>query len=126
MNFRRYYAVEKWVTGRHKKGKKLKEQTRRRNKWLLRQRLGKYLDKHPEVDTILREMVPFTSNAEIKWFYAEDDELAMGILEALNGGGISDSTKEAIYVIKHVITECGGLNEYYEVLRGNSCERRVF
>lgn len=88
MNFRRYYAVEKWVTGRHKKGKKLKEQTRRRNKWLLRQRLGKYLDKHPEVDMILREMVPFTSNAEIKWFYAEDDELAMGILEALNGGGM--------------------------------------
>lgn len=61
-----------------------------------------------------------TSNAEIKWFYAEDDELAMGILEALNGGGISDSTKEAIYAVKPVITGCGGLDEYYEVLRGNS------
>ncbi len=60
------------------------------------------------------------SNAEIKWFYAEDDELAMGILEALNGGGISDSTKDAIYATKPVITGCGGLDEYYEVLRGNS------
>ena len=60
------------------------------------------------------------SNADIKWFYAEDDELAMGILEALNGGGISDSTKEAIYETKPVITGCGGLDEYYEVLRGNS------
>ena len=60
------------------------------------------------------------SNAAIKWFYAEDDELAMGILEALNGGGISDSTKEAIYEKKPVITGCGGLDEYYEVLRGNS------
>lgn len=60
------------------------------------------------------------SNAAIKWFYAEDDELAMGILEALNGGGISDSTKEAIYETKPVITGCGGLDEYYEVLRGNS------
>lgn len=59
-------------------------------------------------------------NAAIKWFYAEDDELAMGILEALNGGGISDSTKEAIYETKPVITGCGGLDEYYEVLRGNS------
>ena len=60
------------------------------------------------------------SNAAIKWFYAEDDELAMGILEALNGGGISDSTKEAIYETKPVITGCGGLDEYYEVLRGNA------
>lgn len=60
------------------------------------------------------------SNAEIKWFYAEDDELAMGILEALNGGGISESTKEAIFATKPVLTGCGGLDEYYEVLRGNS------
>lgn len=60
------------------------------------------------------------SNASIKWFYAEDDELAMGILEALNGGGISDSTKEAIYATRPVLTGCGGLDEYYEVLRGNS------
>ncbi|MGN1193341.1 MAG: substrate-binding domain-containing protein [Dorea sp.] len=60
------------------------------------------------------------SNADIKWFYAEDDELTMGILEALNGGGISDSTKEAIYATKPVITGCGGLDELYEVLRGNS------
>lgn len=61
-----------------------------------------------------------TSNAEIKWFYAEDDELAMGILEALNGGGISDSTKDAIYAAKPVMTGCGGLDEYYEVLKGNA------
>lgn len=60
------------------------------------------------------------SNASIKWLYAEDDELAMGILEALNGGGITDSTKEAVYATKPFITGCGGLNEYYEVLRGNS------
>ena len=60
------------------------------------------------------------ANASIKWFYAEDDELSMGILEALNGGGISDSTKEAIYKTKPVITGCGGLDEYYEVIRGNS------
>lgn len=61
-----------------------------------------------------------SSNAAIKWFYAEDDELAMGILEALNGGGISDSTKTAIYETRPVLTGCGGLDEYYEVLRGNS------
>ena len=60
------------------------------------------------------------SNAGIKWFYAEGDELAMGILESLNGGGVSDSAKEAIYQTKPVLTGCGGLDEYYEVLRGNS------
>ena len=60
------------------------------------------------------------SNAGIKWFYAEDDELAMGILESLNGGGVSDSAKEAIYQTKPALTGCGGLDEYYEVLRGNS------
>lgn len=60
------------------------------------------------------------ANAGIKWFYAEDDELAMGMLEALNGGGISDATKDAIYAAKPVMTGCGGLDEYYEVLRGNS------
>lgn len=60
------------------------------------------------------------SNASIKWFYAEDDELSMGILEVLNGGGISDSVKNVIYETKSVITGCGGLDEYYEVLRGNS------
>lgn len=60
------------------------------------------------------------ANAQIKWWYAEDDELAMGILEALNGGGITDATKEVFYETKPYITGCGGLNEYYEVIRGNS------
>ena len=44
------------------------------------------------------------SNADIKWIYAQDDELTMGILEALNGGGISDSTKDTFYANKPVIT----------------------
>lgn len=60
------------------------------------------------------------SNADIKWFYAEDDELAMGILEALNGSGIDDATKATFLGNKPVITGCGGLDEYYEVLRGNA------
>lgn len=60
------------------------------------------------------------TNAKIKWWYAEDDELAMGILEALNGGGISDSAKEAFYATKPFITGCGGLKEYYDVIGGES------
>lgn len=61
-----------------------------------------------------------SSNTSIKWFYAEDDELAMGILEALNGGGIDDSAKEAFLKNQPVITGCGGLDEFYSVLRGEN------
>lgn len=60
------------------------------------------------------------ANTDIKWFYTEDDELAMGILEALKGGGIADTSKTAFLANKPVITGCGGLNEYYEVLKGNT------
>lgn len=60
------------------------------------------------------------SNADIKWFYAEDDELAMGILEALQGSGIEEETKAAFLANGPVITGCGGLDELYEVLRGNA------
>ncbi|MCI8317597.1 MAG: sugar ABC transporter substrate-binding protein [Lachnospiraceae bacterium] len=73
-----------------------------------------------DTKTSFESLMGDASNAEIKWFYAEDDELAMGILEALNGGGIDDSTKAAFLENKPVITGCGGLDEFYEVLRGNS------
>jgi ribose transport system substrate-binding protein len=73
-----------------------------------------------DTKTSFESLMGDAGNAQIKWFYAEDDELAMGILEALNGGGISEDTKEAFLVNKPVITGCGGLDEYYEVLRGNT------
>lgn len=60
------------------------------------------------------------NNAKIKWFYAQDDELTMGILEALQGGGIADSTKTAFLDNKPFITGCGGLEELYAVLRGET------
>ena len=70
--------------------------------------------------TSFESLMGDASNAKIKWFYAEDDEFALGILEALNGGGIDDSTKAAFFANKPVITGCGGLDEYYAVLRGES------
>lgn len=59
-----------------------------------------------------------SSNAKIKWFYAEDDELAMGIIEALNGSGIDDSVKKDFLANKPVISGCGGLAEIYDVIAG--------
>ena len=44
----------------------------------------------------------------------------MGILEALQGGGIDDATKEAFLGNKPYITGCGGLDELYAVMRGES------
>lgn len=49
----------------------------------------------------------------------------MGILEALNGGGINDDIRTSFLANSPVITGCGGLNEYYEVLRGNSYQEIV-
>lgn len=73
-----------------------------------------------DTKTSFESLMGDSANADIKWFYAEDDELAMGILEALNGGGIDDTTKEKFLSNGPVITGCGGLDEFYEVLRGNS------
>lgn len=70
--------------------------------------------------TAFESLMGDSGNADIKWFYAEDDELAMGILEALQGGGIEDATKTAFLDGKPVITGCGGLDELYEILRGNT------
>lgn len=75
-----------------------------------------------DTKTAFESLMGDKSNADIKWFYAEDDELAMGILEALNGGGIDDATKEAFYANKPVLTGCGGLEEYYSVIRGESMQ----
>jgi ribose transport system substrate-binding protein len=61
-----------------------------------------------------------SANTSIRWIYAEDDELTMGVLEALAGGGIDDAAKTAFLANKPAITGCGGLDEMYEVLRGNS------
>ncbi len=68
--------------------------------------------------TSFESLMGEASNADIKWFYAEDDELAMGILEALRGGGIDDATKAKFLEGKPFITGCGGLEEIYAVIRG--------
>lgn len=75
-----------------------------------------------DTKTSFESLLGDSSNAEIKWFYAEDDELAMGILEALQGGGIDDDTKAAFLENAPYLTGCGGLDELYAVLRGESFE----
>ena len=73
-----------------------------------------------DTKTAFETLMGDSENAKTKWFYAEGDELAMGILEALNGGGIDDSTKQAFMSNKPVVSGCGGLDELYAVLRNES------
>lgn len=75
-----------------------------------------------DTKTSFESLLGDSSNADIKWFYAEDDELAMGILEALQGGGIDDDTKTSFLENAPYLTGCGGLDELYAVLRGESFE----
>ncbi len=69
--------------------------------------------------TSFESLMGESSNAAIKWFYAEDDELAMGILEALRGGGIDDDTKAKFLANGPAVSGCGGIEDFYAVLRGD-------
>ncbi len=56
------------------------------------------------------------------FIFTHDDEIAMGVIEALDGTEI-DSTKKELFFgngDEVVIASCGGLNEVYEILRGTS------
>ena len=53
-----------------------------------------------------------------KWFFTHDDEIAMGILEALKSSEIDAEKKEAFYAAQPHIGTSSGLNEIYSVLKG--------
>ena len=53
-----------------------------------------------------------------KWIFTHDDEIAMGILEALKSEEISADKKQAFYDAKVNLGTSSGLNEIYSVLKG--------
>ena len=53
-----------------------------------------------------------------KWIFTHDDEIAMGILEALKSSEIDAEKKEAFYAAQPHIGTSSGLNEIYSVLKG--------
>jgi len=59
-------------------------------------------------------------NAGIKWFYSQDDEFALGIIEALEGSAIDDNTKAAILANEIVISAAGGSQALYDVIAGKA------
>ena len=56
--------------------------------------------------------------AKYKFIFTHDDELAMGILEALSGTEIEETKKEAFYDAIISFASSSGLNEMYLVLKG--------
>ena len=78
-----------------------------------------------DTKTAFESLLGEKSNADYKWIYAEDDELAMGVIEALNGGGIDESVKEQFLSNKPFITGCGGLEDMYSAIRGDSYQDLV-
>lgn len=53
-----------------------------------------------------------------KWIFTHDDEIAMGILEALKSSDIDDAKKEAFLNAGVNLATSSGLNEIYSVLKG--------
>lgn len=53
-----------------------------------------------------------------KWIFTHDDELGMGMLEALSGTEIEDAKKQAFYDGVVSLSSSSGLNEMYLVLKG--------
>ena len=56
--------------------------------------------------------------AEYKWIFTHDDEIAMGILEALKSSEIDTAKKEAFLSAGVHLASSSGLNEMYSVIKG--------
>ena len=56
--------------------------------------------------------------AEYKWIFTHDDEIGMGILEALKSSEIDTAKKEAFLTAGVHLASSSGLNEMYSVLKG--------
>ena len=56
--------------------------------------------------------------ADYKYIFTHDDEIAMGILEALSGSEIEESKKQAFYDAMVSLASSSGLDEMYQVLKG--------
>ncbi|MDO5701728.1 MAG: substrate-binding domain-containing protein [Lachnospiraceae bacterium] len=62
------------------------------------------------------------ANSDIKWIYAEDDKLALGVLDALSGKGVKKKARKTFLKNKPVIAGCGGREDLYAAIRGESFE----
>lgn len=75
---------------------------------------------HANAQTWFETLMSDASNADVKYLCAFDDSFIIGVMDALKGSAISDDVKDTFYSGKPVITGCGGAENVYEILRGES------
>ena len=72
--------------------------------------------------TLFETFVNGTSEEELadyKWFYTHDSEITRGILQALTSNNILEGKKKIIADNVKGLVGCGGLEEVYQVIRGD-------
>lgn len=60
------------------------------------------------------------SNASVKYLCAFDDSFIIGVMDALKGSAVSDDVKNTFLSGKPFMTGCGGAENVYAILRGES------
>lgn len=61
-----------------------------------------------------------SANADTKYIAGWDDGYILGVLDALEGSAIDESTKEAFLANGPYMTGCGGAEAVYAIIRGDS------
>ena len=73
-----------------------------------------------EAQTWFETLMSDASNANVKYLCAFDDSFIIGVMDALKGSAISDDVKAKFFAGKPFITGCGGAENVYKILRGES------
>ena len=75
---------------------------------------------HANAQTWFETLMSDSSNASVKYLCAFDDSFIIGVMDALKGSAISDDIKNTFFSGKPVITGCGGAENVYQILSGES------
>lgn len=73
-----------------------------------------------EAQSWFETLMSDAGNASTRYLCAFDDSFIIGVMDALNGSAISDDIKKTFFEGKPLITGCGGAENVYEILRGES------
>lgn len=73
-----------------------------------------------EAQTWFETLMSDSSNANVKYLCAFDDSFIIGVMDALKGSAISDDVKNTFFSGKPAMTGCGGAENVYKILRGES------
>ena len=77
--------------------------------------------------TLFENFVSSTTDlSDYKWIYTHDSEITMGVLQALTGSNITDANKNTIKTNVKGLVGCGGLEEVYQVIRGDHPRSAAF